>query len=79
MAIDPTYEAGWQIPSGIVEAGESPRRARRGELIEFGPNIGHPPSVVHALDRECCLRRPLPLAPTRALGRGGRAPFTLQS
>ena len=27
MIVDPTYKVGWEIPGGIVEAGESPRQA----------------------------------------------------
>lgn len=34
LLVDPTYKPGWEIPGGVVEAGESPREACRREVRE---------------------------------------------
>lgn len=34
LLVEPTYQAGWEVPGGLVEAGESPRAAARREALE---------------------------------------------
>ena len=50
LAVNPTYKAGWEIPGGIVEAGESPLVGCQRELIEelsLSLPIGNLLSVVY--------------------------------
>ena len=34
LLVEPTYKPGWEVPGGMVEAGESPRAAARREVRE---------------------------------------------
>src|SRR5882762_554164 len=34
LLVKPTYKAGWDIPGGYVEPGESPKRAAEREILE---------------------------------------------
>jgi 8-oxo-dGTP diphosphatase len=38
LLVKPTYKEGWDIPGGLVEAGESPREAAQRECLE---ELGH--------------------------------------
>jgi 8-oxo-dGTP diphosphatase len=43
LLVKPTYKAGWDIPGGYVEPGESPKQAARREVLEelgIEPPIG---------------------------------------
>lgn len=41
LLVEPTYKEHWEIPGGLVEAGESPRNALGREVIEeFGFDVG---------------------------------------
>ncbi len=41
LIVKPTYKAGWEVPGGLVEPGESPREAARREALEeLGSEIG---------------------------------------
>ena len=49
LLVEPTYKDHWEIPGGVVEAGESPRAAARREISEE-LGLDRDPGVLLAVD-----------------------------
>jgi 8-oxo-dGTP diphosphatase len=57
LLVEPTYKDTWEIPGGLVEAGEDPRTCAMREVRE---ELGWDPTLPPA-----CHRSPVPPAATR--------------